>query len=103
MEKEHVHIVGFLGQEMCATAVLVPDGEEMKMQRVALKSSFQGKGIGSSLMRFCEEYAFKHGFKSIYCHARGTAVNFYQKNQYALEGEPFDEDGIPHRKMRKTI
>lgn len=103
MEKEHVHIAGFLGQEMCATAVLVPDGEEMKMQRVALKSSFQGKGIGSSLMRFCEEYAVKHGFKSIYCHARGTAVNFYQKNQYALEGEPFDEDGIPHRKMRKTI
>jgi dihydrofolate reductase/predicted GNAT family N-acyltransferase len=103
MEKKHVHIAGFLGQEMCATAVLVPDGDEMKMQRVALKASFQGKGIGSSLMRFCEEYAIKHGFKSIYCHARGTAVQFYQKNQYALEGEPFDEDGIPHRKMRKTI
>lgn len=103
MEKEHVHIAGFLGQEMCATAVLVPDGKEMKMQRVALKASFQGKGIGSSLMRFCEEYAVKHGFKSIYCHARGTAVQFYQKNKYALEGEPFDEDGIPHRKMRKTI
>jgi dihydrofolate reductase/predicted GNAT family N-acyltransferase len=103
MEKEHVHIAGFLGQEMCATAVLVPDGEEMKMQRVALKASFQGKGIGSSLMRFCEEYAVKHGFKSIYCHARGTAIQFYQKNQYVLEGKPFDEDGIPHRKMRKTI
>lgn len=103
MEKEHVHIAGFLGQEMCATAVLVPDGEKMKMQRVALKAPFQGKGIGSSLMRFCEEYAVKHGFKSIYCHARGTAVQFYQKNQYALEGEPFDEDGIPHRKMRKKL
>jgi len=103
IEKEHVHIAGFLGQEMCATAVLVPDGDEMKMQRVALKAPFQGKGIGSALMGFCEEYAFKHGFKSIYCHARGTAVQFYQKNQYALEGEPFDEDGIPHRKMRKTI
>jgi predicted GNAT family N-acyltransferase len=103
MEKEHVHIAGFLGQEMCATAVLVPDGEKMKMQRVALKASFQGKGIGSSLMRFCEEYAVKHGYKSIYCHARGTAVQFYQKNQYALEGEPFDEDGIPHRKMRKKL
>lgn len=70
MEKEHVHIVGFLGQEMCATAVLVPDGDEMKMQRVALKTSFQGKGIGSALMHFCEEYANKHGFKSIYRHER---------------------------------
>jgi dihydrofolate reductase/predicted GNAT family N-acyltransferase len=103
MEKEHIHIAGFLGQEMCATAVLVPDGDEMKMQRVALKASFQGKGIGSALMCFCEEYAAKHGFKSIYCHARGTAVQFYQKNQYALEGEPFVEEDIPHRKMRRTI
>ena len=102
-EKEHVHIAGFLGQEMCATAVLVPDGEEIKMDRVALKVQFQGKGIGSALMRFCEEYAKKHGFKSIYCHARGTAVHFYLKNLYELEGEPFDEDGIPHRKMRKLI
>lgn len=75
----------------------------MKMQRVASKAQFQGKGIGSALMRFCEEYAKKHGFKSIYCHARGTAVRFYLKNQYELEGEPFDEDGIPHRKMRKII
>lgn len=103
MEKEHVHIAGFLGQEMCATAVLVPDGEEMKMQRVALKSSFQGKGIGSSLMRFCEEYAVKHGFKSVYCHARETAIPFYSKNQYALEGKPFDEEGILHHKMRKKL
>lgn len=103
IEKDHVHIAGFLGQEMCATVVLVPDGDEMKMQRVALKASFQGKGIGSALMRFCEEYAVKHGFKSIYCHARGTAIQFYQRNLYTHEGEPFDEDGIPHRKMRKTI
>ena len=103
LEKDHVHIAGFLGQEMCATAVLVPDGDEFKIQRVASKAQFQGMGIGSALMRFCEEYAKGHGFKSIYCHARGTAVGFYLKNQYVLEGEPFDEDGIPHRKMRKRI
>lgn len=103
LEKEHVHLAGFLGQEMCTTAVLVPDGDEMKMQRVASKSQFQGKGIGSALMRFCEDYAKKHGFKSIYCHARGTAVQFYLQNQYQLEGEPFAEDGIPHQKMRKML
>lgn len=103
LEKDHVRIAGFLGQEMCTTAVLVPDGDALKMQRVATKAQFQGKGIGASLIQFCEEYARQHGFKSIYCHARGTAVQFYLKNQYQLESEPFDEDGIPHRKMRKII
>lgn len=103
LEKEQIHVVGFLEHEMCTTAVLVPNGDEMKMQRVASKVQFQGKGIGSALVGFCEEYSKKHGFKSIYCHARGTAVRFYLKNQFELEGEPFDEDGIPHQKMRKAI
>ena len=85
MEKEHVHIAGFLGQEMCATAVLVPDGDEMKMQRVALKASFQGKGIGSALMRFCEEYATNTGSHRSIVMRRGTAIPFYLKNRICLK------------------
>jgi len=102
-EKKHIHIAGFLGQELCATAVLVPDGNELKMQRVATKVSLQGKGIGSALTCFCEDYAEKNGYQSIYCHARGTAIAFYLKNRYVLENDPFDEDGISHHKMRKAI
>jgi predicted GNAT family N-acyltransferase len=103
LEKEHIHIAGFLGQELCAAAVLVPEGHTTKMQRVATKASFQNKGIGSLMMAFCEEYAREQGYGSVYCHARGTAIPFYLKNQYALEGDPFDEDGIPHHKMRKIL
>ena len=103
LERDYVHIAGFLGQEMCTTAVLVPDGHALKMQRVASKAQWQGKGMGSALVRFCEEYAKQHGFQSIYCHARNTAIPFYLKNQYLLENEPFDEDGILHQKMRKTL
>jgi dihydrofolate reductase/predicted GNAT family N-acyltransferase len=102
-EKEHVHIAGFLGQELCATVVLVPEQNALKMQRVAIKNQLQGMGIGSALMAFCEEYANNHGYKVIYCHARETAIPFYLKNNYLLEGEPFDEDGIPHHKMKKII
>jgi dihydrofolate reductase/predicted GNAT family N-acyltransferase len=103
LEKEQIHIAGFLGQELCVTAALVGSGKTLKMQRVATKASFQGKGIGSALMHFCEEYAKKQGYKSIFCHARNAAVPFYLKNHYVLEGEEFDEDGIAHRKMRKKI
>lgn len=103
LEKGHIHIAGFLGQELCVTAVLVPDGDKVKMQRVAAKAQFQGKGIGSALIRFCEKHAKKQGFKSIYCHARETAVPFYLKHKYLYEGKPFDEDGIPHQKMTKSI
>ncbi len=103
LEKDHIHIAGFLGQELCATAVLVPEQSKLKMQRVAIKSSFQNKGVGSALMAFCEAYAKKQGYKAIYCHARETAIPFYLKNKYFLEGEPFYEDGILHHKMKKRL
>lgn len=102
-EKYHIHIAGFLDGKLCVTAVLVPEGESCKMQRVATKGPLQNRGIGSALLVFCEDYAKEQGYASIYCHARNSAIPFYLKNHYVLEGEPFDEDGIPHHKMRKVL
>ena len=47
--------------------------------------------------------ARSHGLTSIWFHAQESAIPFYQKLGYSLEGEPFMEAGIPHRTMRKTI
>lgn len=102
-EKDYIHIAAYLGEKMCAALVLVPEGDELKMQRVAVKSAFQNKGLGSALLRFCEKYAQKHFYKSIYCHAREAAIEFYSKNRYFLEGNPFDEDGMAVHKMRKNL
>ena len=102
-EKAHVHIVGVSGNEVCATAVLVPQDDVLKMQRVAVREDLQGKGIASTMMTFCEDYALANGFKEIYCHARQTAVSFYKKNHYLPEGKPFLETTIPHLKMRKIL
>ena len=102
-EKHHINIAGFRGDEIVATAVLVPEGTACKMQRVVVHSDIQSKNIGSQMMTFCEEYVRAQGFESIYCHARDSAVNFYIKNNYVAEGDYFDEDTIPHLKMRKII
>lgn len=102
-EKDHIHLAGFSDGEIVATAVLVPEGTKCKMQRVAVKQAIQGKGLGSQLMHFSEQVARENGCKEIYCSARSTAISFYLKNGYALEGEPYDEDGIPHQKMSKKL
>ncbi|WP_430401688.1 GNAT family N-acetyltransferase [Fluviicola sp.] len=102
-ERKHLHIVGFLGDELIATAVLVPEGDAMKMQRVVVKEGNQDSGIGSKMMSFCEKIANENKTQRIYCHARDTAVNFYLKNNYLAEGEYFPEDGIPHLMMYKSI
>lgn len=102
-EKNHVHIAGFMGTEVIATAVLVPEEDIFKMQRVVVREVLQNKGMGSHMMTFCEEYARTHGFKEIYCYSRNSAVPFYLKNKYEPEGVYFNEDTIPHLKMWKVL
>lgn len=103
LEKDYIHVAGFVGGLLCATVMLIPKLDELIMQRVAIREDFQGKGIGSAMMSFIEKYAKEHGFKSIYCHARDTAVPFYEKNGYIVEGDSFFEIGIIHYAMRKKI
>ena len=102
-EKNHFQIAGFMDDTIVATAVLVPEGNVMKMQRVVVTETLRGLNIGSEMMSFCENFADEREYKLIYCHARNTAINFYIKNGYEEIGDYFDEDGIPHLKMRKKL
>ena len=102
-EKKHFHVVGLSNNKIVATAVLVPENNKVKMQRVAVLDHFRSSGIGSEMMKFCESYTKENGFNYIYCHARDSAVNFYLKNKYLSDGEYFDEDDIPHLKMVKKL
>ena len=101
--KEHIQIIGLNGLELIATAVLVPEGQNCKMQRVVVKEDLTNNGIGSRMMIFCEDVAKKNGFKKLYCHERATAVEFYFKNGYEAQGDYFEEDFIPHLKMNKVL
>ncbi|GAB5556336.1 MAG: hypothetical protein SchgKO_05490 [Schleiferiaceae bacterium] len=105
-EADHIHVVGFmdpLSHSIAATAVLVPEGNKLKMQRVAVTDELRNKNIGSEMMKFCEHWALENKYLVMYCHARNTAVNFYLKNHYSIVGDYFDEDGIPHVRMEKAL
>jgi predicted GNAT family N-acyltransferase len=102
-EKYHFQIAGFKDNTIVATAVLVPEDNSMKMQRVVVTESLRGLNIGSEMMKFCEKFASDRKSIFIYCHARDSAINFYLKNGYKGIGDYFDEDGIPHLKMMKKL
>lgn len=102
-EEHHFHIAGFVNGELIATAVMAPDKNAFKMQRVAVHEDHRGHHVGTSLVEFCELFARNHGVHSVFCHARDSAIEFYLKNLYRMEGDYFDEDGIPHVKMIKSL
>lgn len=102
-EKEHIQIAGFVEDLLMATAVLVPESNSVKMQRVAVLEAHRNLGYGSDLLKFCETVTMELRKERLYCHARDTAVRFYEMNGYQREGDYFDEDGIPHLIMFKVL
>jgi len=74
-----------------------------KVGRVAVVREYRRRGIGSRLMAALEQAAREHGLQSIWFHAQESAIPFYEKLGYSLEGESFMEAGIPHRQMRRCL
>lgn len=106
LEASQSHWVIEDGDEVVASATIVwPSDQQspVKVRQVAVVDSLQGQGLGRKIMLACEQAAVERGSHSIALHARETAVPFYLSLRYGLVGEPFDEVGIPHRKMTKGL
>ncbi|MEQ1745699.1 MAG: GNAT family N-acetyltransferase [Saprospiraceae bacterium] len=79
------------------------DRGEVKMRQVAVHPACQGTGVGRALVEASEGVAKRLGFNKLVLHARETAVPFYQKLNYAVVGERFEEVSIPHFRMEKNL
>jgi predicted GNAT family N-acyltransferase len=75
----------------------------LKLRQMAVSNTVQGKGIGASIMHFAENLALDKGFSTISMHARDSAIGFYEKLGYKVEGEGFIEVNIPHHVMVKKL
>ncbi|MBL0100547.1 MAG: GNAT family N-acetyltransferase [Saprospiraceae bacterium] len=91
-------------QELAAFLILKPVSHQvLKMRQVAVDPHLQSTGIGSFLVAESESFAKKHHYQKIELHARHTAVDFYKKNGYQSSGSIFQEVGIDHLFMSKTL
>lgn len=103
-EEDSVHLAFLNGEDVLACLVLKPlDPKTLKMRQVAVRDGMQGKGLGRQLVETSEAWGRTNGYSRMTLHARDTAVPFYLALGYAVEGEPFEEVGIPHRAMSKTF
>jgi len=101
-EKDQIHIVATVADAIIGVLILVPiEDKTFKMRQVAVAEAWQGKGIGTRLVSFSEEYAIKVGVCRIEMHARKEATQFYLDLAYSKEGDEFEEVGIPHYKLVK--
>jgi predicted GNAT family N-acyltransferase len=103
-DEEDVHFGLFENGEIIACLTLTEtDNRRVKMRQVAVTSTLQGKGFGKELSLAAEKYCQEKGFEVIFCHARKTAVPFYQKLGYKITSAEFQEVSVPHYVMEKSL
>lgn len=88
--------------EGCVMLRPLPDGE-LKLRQMAVSPGLQGRGIGAQLVGAAEALGRERGFCKITLHARNTAIGFYERLGYRVEGSEFEEVGIPHHYMFKQL
>lgn len=103
-EKDDVLMGAFEDGKILGCCLLTKvDDKTMRLRQMAVPNSLQGKGIGRALMIFAENIARDLGYKTLIMHARKTAVGFYQKLGYTIDGDEFVEVTIPHFEMVKKL
>jgi ribosomal protein S18 acetylase RimI-like enzyme len=102
-EAGDIHLAAF-NPDLVGCLVLVPrlDGE-IKMRQVAVRPDLQRTGLGTQLVVASEVLARSRGFRTMTLHARDTALAFYRRLGYDVEGCPFEEVSIPHYRMSKRL
>ncbi|ANB18356.1 GNAT family N-acetyltransferase [Dokdonella koreensis] len=82
------------------TGRLTPDRH---IGRIAVLSEWRGRGVGLAIMRALLDRAAERGDETVELHAQDHAIAFYEALGFAIEGEGFEECGIPHHRMWRTL
>lgn len=105
LEYKDNHLCAFSTEnKLVACLIMSPlENAVVKMRQFAVEPEFQGQSIGRRLVSFAEQWASENHYNRIILHARLTAIPFYLKLGYIIEGDEFMEVTIPHRFMSKDI
>jgi YbgC/YbaW family acyl-CoA thioester hydrolase len=104
-DKTAVHAVVYNRMEMpLATGRLLVYAPGVgKIGRMASKRVLRGSQLGRQVLDALTAKAKARGDKEVILHAQRSAAGFYAKSGFQERGEPFDEVGIAHIEMFKSL
>jgi len=81
-------------------ARLLPDGQ---IGRMAVLPAWRGHGIGQALLDAMQDAARRRGVRLLKLSAQMHAVPFYAAAGFVAEGAAYEEAGVLHRAMHKSL
>jgi predicted GNAT family N-acyltransferase len=95
-----VHALAEAEREPIGCARLLPDGH---IGRVAVVRAWRHHGVGTALMQALIRVARERGDAAVIVNAQVAAMPFYAREGFEATGGIFEEAGIPHRVMTRTL
>ena len=106
-DQHSMHLLGSIDNKLAAYLRVLPKGiaypDAVSLGRVATAAFARGKGYGKELIAEALSFIEKNYTDTpIIISAQYYLERFYQSFGFKSIGEPYQEDDIPHIKMKKT-
>jgi len=99
-DAESLHALAYADGRAIGTGRLLPDGH---IGRMAVLKEWRGQGAGRAMLRRLIEAARQRGHPQVALSAQVHALEFYRAEGFEPEGAVYEEAGIPHQAMRRTL
>ena len=94
------HFVVYDQDQPIATARLLQNNS---VGRVAVLKAYRGQGIGRMIMLEIIRQAHQQDRTFLQLSSQVHGISFYEKLGFSIQGDAYDECGIPHIKMQLVI
>ncbi len=95
-----VHLLVKTAGQYVATARLLNTGQ---IGRMAVLKPYRLSGLGTTMLAKLLSIAEEKNMQRVTLNAQVDAMAFYIKQGFKVESDVFDDAGIPHRKMSKSL
>jgi YbgC/YbaW family acyl-CoA thioester hydrolase len=100
-----IHAVAYnrIGQAVATGRLLVHEPGVGRIGRMAVHRALRGSGVGRQVLASLMDAASARGDWEVMLHAQRSAEGFYLGLGFDPRGEEFEEAGIPHIEMARTL
>jgi predicted GNAT family N-acyltransferase len=103
LDDDALHVVAIDGGELLGACRVVLHGTSARFGRLCVRRDARGRGLARALLDEAERQARAAGAERMTLHAQTGALGLYRRAGYEGEGEPFDEEGIEHLRMSRSL
>jgi YbgC/YbaW family acyl-CoA thioester hydrolase len=92
-----------LGAPLATGRLLPAEQQTGRIGRMAVTRTLRGSGVGQKVLQHLVQAAQQRQDKQLLLHAQEQVQSFYARHGFVAQGDVFDEVGIAHIAMVKTL